>query len=72
MEKVRTYQANAKECRALAATAATAELRAPLLTVAEHWEMLAQQRIQYLALEASPIVEQLKMERAAEQLLRKP
>lgn len=48
MKKASEYREHARECRALAVAMESAEQRAQLLEMAEHWEKLARDRIELI------------------------
>jgi hypothetical protein len=49
MEKAAEYRMHADECRRMAERTPNSEYKAALLTMAETWEKLAQQRTELLA-----------------------
>ena len=48
MKKASEYRQHARECRDLAAAMDSAEQRALMLQMAEHWDKLAQDRIELI------------------------
>lgn len=49
MKKASEYREHARECRALAASMESAEQRAQLIEMAEHWEKLAKDRVELIS-----------------------
>ena len=49
MKKASEYRQHAQECRALAGSMESAEQRALMLQMAEHWDKLAKDRVELIA-----------------------